>query len=481
MKKLDSLLIRSFIPPFILTFFIALFVLIMQFLWKYIDDIVGKGLELIYIVELIFYRSTALIPMALPVAILISAVMVMGNLAELFELASLKSAGIALIRIMRPLLIVVTFISIGSYLASNYLIPYSNLKFKSRLYDIRRQKPALSLDEGGFNHDFGGTVIRITEKADDNRTLNDVMIYDHSDNRGNVSQILAKKGEMFTTSDQRYLIMRLFNGQQYQELKPSSNEKQHNYEHFHTSFGEWEKIFDLREFDLKETDEKLFKSHQSMLSHRQLIVALDSLHVRKENRMDQLHTHVRPYFYHERISVDSVKKTSRPVIEKDSFVQEPEKFEDLVERSKLPFNYQKATTLARNVKNYTAAITADVPRMDRAIVEHQIEIHRKYALAFACFIFLFIGAPMGAIVRKGGFGWPILIAIIFFVFFIMMTIVGEKLAKEFVVSPMIGMWLSCIVLFPIGVFLTHKAMRDSKALNIDTYIAFLKNLLNIPS
>ncbi|MEM7105424.1 MAG: LptF/LptG family permease [Bacteroidota bacterium] len=476
MKRLDKLLATSFIPPFIMTFFIALFVLIMQFLWKYIDDIVGKGLEMIYIVELIFYRSTALIPMALPVAVLISSVMVMGNLAERFELASIKSAGIPLLRVMRPLLFLVSFIAVLSWLSSNYLIPYSNLQFKSRLYDIRRQKPTLSINEGSFNDDFGGTVIRIGNKLDDNRTLEDILIYDHSENRGNVSQIIAKKGEMYTTPDEQYLVMRLYNGQQYQELKPTDRTRLDRYEHFHTSFREWEKVFDMAEFDLKETDENLFKSHQSMLSLNQLNEAIDSIEVRKTERKEQLLTQVSSYFYHARLARDTLSKKKRPDVDTTLLSEVPPAFIEMLNQGNIGMNLQKSLTLARNVKNYTLSIKDDIPRLDKSIAEHEIEIHRKFSWAIACIIFLFIGAPMGAIVRKGGFGWPILISIIFFVFYVMLTIVGEKIAKEMVVSAVAGMWMPCLILFPISIFLTYKAMNDSKAFSMETYKMFLQSL-----
>ncbi len=475
LKKLDKLLIVSFIPPFILTFFIALFVLIMQFLWKYIDDIIGKGLDLSVIFELLFYRSTALIPMALPIAVLISSVMVMGNLAERYELASMKSAGIALLRVMLPLIFLVFGVSILSFISSDRLIPYSNLKFKSRLYDIRKQKPALNLEAGTFNDDFGETIIRIAEKSEDGKYLKDVLIYDHTSNRGNDNQIIAKKGEMYTTPNKRFLVMRLFDGNQYQELLPSTREEGDRYQHLRTSFKEWEKIYDMSEFDLNKTNEDLFKNHQSMLSTGQLLHNIDSISKRKETRRLQLNKHVKPFFYHRR-RPDSILTAMVDLVSKDSITHISTTFLNTIPKDKRITAINKGISLARNVKNYTRSITDDIPKIQKQITNYAIELHRKLSLAFACLIFLFIGAPMGAIVRKGGFGWPILIAIVFFVFFIILNIIGEKLAKELVVSAAFGMWMPCFVLAPIGMFLTYKAMRDSKLLNLDMYIAILQRI-----
>ena len=403
MKKLDQLLVISFIPPFIMTFFIALFVLIMQFLWKYIDDIIGKGLDIFLILELLFYLSTSLIPTALPIAVLISSVMVMGNLAERYELASIKSAGVPLLRTMMPLILLAVLISAGSFFCSNNIIPIANLKYKSRLYDIRKQRPALNLEEGNYNDDFGETIIRIEEKEPDNRTLHSIQIYDHSTNKGNDNQIIAKDGEMYSSADNRFLVLRLFDGHQYQELQPAKRQDADNYEHLRISFKEWEKIYDLSEFDLKRTNEELFKSHQSMLSTRQLLVAMDSLFEKREVRRKQLQAHAKPYFYiklHEdTLGKRPIKWNAAPSKLVDStgtgFIQ-------FIPKERRAQTYTKAITNTRNLKGYTKAVKDDLRRMQIALVKHENELHQKFSLAAACLIFLFIGAPMGAIVRKGG-------------------------------------------------------------------------------
>ena len=314
-KKIDRLVVTSFIAPFIATFFIALFVLIMQFLWTYIDDILGKGANLWILIELLSYLSMSLVPTALPVAVLISSVMVMGNMAENYELATLKSAGVPLLRVMFPLILITSVIAVFSFFCSNNIIPIANLKFKSRLYDIKRQKPTLNLEEGVFNDDFKNMVIHIGKKEDDNRTIHEVIIYDHNPyNNKKVCVITAKKGEMYTSTDQRFFIMNLFDGIQYQETKANNTQKEKSYPFVRTSFKKWNKIFDLSEFDIKETNTELFESHQTMLSAAQLKVAIDSLDRVIQEKRDNLALRLNRSF---RILKDSITTKQKEAAKKE--------------------------------------------------------------------------------------------------------------------------------------------------------------------
>ncbi|MEL6925806.1 MAG: LptF/LptG family permease, partial [Bacteroidota bacterium] len=299
MKKIDKYLLFSFLPPFVVTFFIALFVLIMQFLWVYIDDIIGKGVGVFLIIELIFYLSISLFPMALPIAVLISTVMVTGNLAEHYELSSFKSAGVPLLRVMRPLMVACGLVAVFSFFCANNLIPIANLKFKSRLYDIRKQKPTLSLDGGVFNYDFQGSVIHIGKKRNDERTIEQVKIYDHENStQGVSSQITAQTGEMYTTGDDRYFVMNLYGGTQYQEPTRDSKNKERK-PFIRTSFKEFNKVYDLSEFQLSRTNEELFKQHETMLSIPQLAASIDSIDIktreRKDNLVHQFNRHFLPW------------------------------------------------------------------------------------------------------------------------------------------------------------------------------------------
>lgn len=475
LKTLDKYLIKNFFPPLIMTFGIALFVLIMQFFWKYIDEIIGKGLSLWSIGELVFYLSMTLVPLALPIAILISSVMLMGNLSERYELASMKSAGIPLLRVMRPLIITCAMLTLVSFITGNYIIPYSNLKFQARLYDIRKQKPTLSLQEGVFNDDFKGYTIRIGKKGRDNRSIKDVLIYDQtSERRQDQIQVIAKDGEMYTTADQRFMVLELNDGKQYQEMSGASSAKK-NYPFVRTSFEKWEKIFDMSEFNINQTDEQLFKNHYQMMTGSQMLRSIDSLKKKVVEYKKTLAHNTKPYF-HFRRNTDTTNTFKR--IDTSGIVfQNIEDPIQLLEKRKQETARQKAGTLARRIKEYAYTANAGIERTEQSIAEHWVWFHRKISFALSCLVFIFIGAPMGAIIRKGGFGWPMLIAIFFFMFFIVLFMTGEKLAKEQVVAPFVGIYLPIFVLTPLSIFLTYKAMNDSQVFNMDIYKSAFKKLV----
>ncbi len=485
----------------------------MQFLWTYIDDIVGKGANFWMLVEILFYLSMALVPTALPIAVLISSVMVMGNLAERYELSSFKSAGVPLLRVMQPLMFVTLAVSIFSFFCSNNIIPLANLKFKSRLYDIRKQKPTLSLEQGVFNDDFKGFIIHIGKKGSDNISIEDVLIYDHNSyNRDKSSMILADRGEMYTTADRRYFVMNLLDGTQYKETQPSGSGKDKTYPFIRTHFEQWTKVFDLREFEINQTDENLFKSHQTMLSTAQLRLAIDSLDERVALKDATFNRFLRNHFQFSKDSTTqnkqeaATKKTKKAIskpqlLPKDSAKQaaaqkrkkthkgkrqkpvkqlipddwaEYESFLESIPPSQRSKYFNKAKSLARSIHGQAESTRRSLDRIGESRVKHIFELNLKFSMAAVCFIFLFIGAPMGAIVRKGGFGYPILIAIIFFMFYIVLNILCKKLAEGFVLHPVLASWTPCIILIPIGLTLTYRAMFDKKLLNVDSYTSFIR-------
>lgn len=472
------MLIKAFIPPFILTFFIALFVLVLQFLWKYIDEIVGKGLEFRIIMELIFYLSTSLFIIAMPIGVLVASVMVMGGLAERYELATIKSAGISLARVMRPLIVSGAVIGMLSFITANYVVPVSNLKFKSRLYDIRKQKPMLNIVPGRFIDEFRTTVLRVGEIDKDKNILRDVMIYDH-ENRKNDNLTIASWGEMYFTDNQQYMVMRLHDGKQYQEMQKSGGPS--DIEPFvRTSFETWEKIFDLSEFAFSQTDEELFKSHETMLSLRQLNTSLDTLHLRYRQQIEQQQDYAAHFFHFRKPASDSMGYYI-PV--NNSYYSE--KLFDNIDHSFVIYErgeyYRRAQTAARSMIGHIRSTLQTQLRLELNMNAHIREWHQKFSWAFACILFLFIGAPMGAIIRKGGFGWPMLVSIVFFVSYIMLGTIGRNMIGNQTVSPFIGSWLPVLVLLPIGIFLTYKAMTDSSILQVawlTKLMDFLSGLLN---
>ncbi len=486
---------KGFIPPFIVTFAIAMFVLLMQILWLYMDDLAGKGLGFFLVVELLAYKCVSLVPLALPLAILISSLMLMGGLAEHYELSSLKSAGIRLLRIMRPLLFYAVCAAVLSYLCSDYFIPQANLQFGSRMWDIQRQKPTLRLDEGVFNEDFDGFSIHIGKKATNNKDIEDIIIYNHSRSQTDqFNQTIAESGRMFPAANDQYFVMRLENGNQYMETDP---ENPNSYPFVRVSFKEWEKIFDLKEFQLQRTDEELFKSNRNMMTSRQLRQEADTIQLNIERRKLTLSNYLVSYFHG--MEKDSLEQDRQKAREKkeDEEKQEPQLLrtantqpeaipqeepvrvpvrktaivKDTVtmmqEMAKAPDHKKKiwmskAQTTARSIHNQSETARTSVLHMGENRIKVIYDMHMKYSMALVCVIFLFIGAPMGAIIRKGGFGYPILVAIIFFMLFIILTIFCRKIAEAFILPPSAAGWLPSIILLPVGIFLTRKAMNDSK-------------------
>lgn len=507
MKKLDKLVIQSFIPPFIMAFFIALFVLVMQFLWKFIDDIVGKGLTAFDLAELLFYRSLSLFPLALPIAVLLASVMVFGNMSEKYELSSLKSAGVSLIRVLFPAIVLSFTIAVFSFYCANTLIPISNLKFQSRLYDIRVQKPALNIEEGVFNEDFKGYAIHIGKKAPDNRKIGDILIFDNSpQTKGNLQLVSANSGEMFYTDDKQFFVMQLYDGYQYQEMENRPGEPGMPF--VRTHFREWVKEFDMSEFEMQDTDEKLFKSHHTMKSVRQLAHEIDTLAERREEILKRNYYDFSGMFKFQdtipqlnvpdaemmeeaieqkRLETDRTgrkrvhaAKTKPDISESNAplvvALRAMEEQKESASRFVSYFSPSDIRQFAQRGKQFASTVLANSERNQRIMQnlsmnrrKHIYEMHSKFSLAFVCIVFLFIGGPMGAIVRKGGYGYPLIISIFFFTTFIILNIMCKKLNESETLHPVLAAWAPCIVLGPIGVFLSIKAMNDSKLLDVDKY------------
>lgn len=455
-----------------MTFFIALFVLLMQFLWMYIDDLVGKGLEWYLIAELLFYASASLVSMALPLAILLSSIMTFGNLGENYELVALRGSGISLWRIMYPLIVVAIMTSIGAFYFSNNIIPIANLKMGTLLYDIRHQRPTMSLKPGVFYRGLRGYAIRTERKGEDEKSLYKVMIYDHTENKGNVKVIVADSGKMDFTHNERFMELTLHNGFSYHQQDNPSRESR-TYPHVQNEFEKELIRFDMSEFQLTRSNEEVFKDNYRMQSFGQLREDIDSLSAQYETRRGELGQNIKRNFKYAfpelRKSTDSLQASkigqpTTPITDPkyeilDNFSQH--------ERAKVA---STALNLARSVKAYVTSMREDGNIRRNRIARYRIEIHRKLTLSFACLVLFFIGAPLGAIIRKGGLGMPVIVSVIFFLLYYVISISGEKFAKEGVWSVEKGMWMSSIILLPIGMFLTYKATTDSSLFEIDAYV-----------
>ena len=563
-------MIRSFVGPFVVTFAISSFALMMQVIWVYLDDIAGKGLGFFTVIELLAYKCVGLVPLAMPLALLISCVMVLGGMAEHYELSSFKSAGTGLLRVMRMLIVFGILGGAVSFFCADYVIPAANLQFGSRMYDIQQKKPTLNMEPGVFNEDFSRFAIRLGERSSNGRDIADVLIYDHTRaGTGDLGQIIAATGEMYTENDGKAFVMKLYDGEQYTE-RQSKGKNRNALPFVRTSFETYTKVWDLSEFMLGETADELFKTNRSMLATWQLDVAIDSIDTDIKIRKQTVSNHLTSYLplvgrdttvYKEEfaprfddpedtaqdtaknnssirrevnginrrttissqvadslgeqttvpatrppstpsgiVRVDNTEQTRKlyanmrqeegPLVPLSVSQRRNQAFDkarqhqlvrrsapwpglasltDSLEQTAFTRVLNRARSASRSISSQAQSTNRILPGIRESRVKHVYDLHMKYSMALVCIIFVFIGAPMGAIVRKGGFGYPILVSVIFFVVFIILTIFCRKLAESFVVNGTIAGWLPCVLLFPISIWITRAAMNDTKIVSAEGF------------
>jgi lipopolysaccharide export system permease protein len=467
-KKLDKLIIKAFIGPFFATFFIALFVLVMQFFWLYIDDLVGKGLDILTLAHLTGLVAVNWVPLALPLALLLSSIMTFGNLGESFELVAIKSAGIPLLRFMQPLFIVTVFIAGISFLFANNIMPVAALKLNTLKYDIIVTKPAFDIKEGVFYDKIEGYVIKIGHKSKQGDTIKNVIIYEK--NFGLQDNSLVAESGIMKVAPGNKLEFDLKNGWRYQE---KGNRLTTNTEFIRLGFKEYKKILDLSSFKMSRTSDSAFKDNYKMLSVRQLGKTIDSLKRSNSYFEKRSSSEVSVYFTFPRYAdtgLVNIDPKTLPTIEH---------FDDVLPDSAKTSLRDRALIQLNTAKSNVDLIATDYENKQKDIISNQIEFHRKFTLSFACIILFLIGAPLGSIIRKGGLGTPLVFAVIFFVIFHLLNTFGEKFVKGQVMSPFTGMWLSTFVLIPIGSFLVYKAMKDSQLFNQEFYYRSFKKLRSI--
>ncbi len=463
MKKLDWLLIRSFLGPLAITFFLAVFVLLMQFLWKYIDDLVGKGLDLWVIFQLLFYASAVSIPMALPIATLFASIMTMGNFGEKYELVAMKAAGISLSRIMRPLTILSVLITISAFFLSNYAMPYATLKYKTLLVDVTKKKPVLSIKPNEYYAGLDNFIIRVQEKGKgkEENSLKGVLIYDHSDQMGNNNVTYAKKGKMYTTQDQRFLYLNLSNGYNYSEALQGNNYIKRPLNRLY--FKEQSRRFDLSSFAFTKTDEENYKDHYKMLNIHQLKYIEDSL----ENNLGEQRKMLTQRLFsrfpnYDKYFIDTLQTPKNNAL---SFYKS---FKRLSQQEK-KIIISLALQEARNT-NEEVIYNSQFQRTDEEFYHrHSIERHKKFTLSLACVLLFLIGAPFGSIIRKGGLGLPLVASVLIFVLYYILSMVGEKAVREGAMHVWVGMWGSTYILLILGIFLTLKATSDSPLFDMEIW------------
>jgi lipopolysaccharide export system permease protein len=461
-KKLDILILKAFIGPFLAALTISTFVLTMQFFWLYIDDLVGKGLDLLTILQLVGLVSVSTFTTALPLALLFSSIMTFGNLGESFELIAIKAAGIPLIRFMRPLFLFTIFLAGIAFLFSNNIIPVTQMKLTNLKYEIIIAKPAIDLKEGIFYDKIDGYVIKLGKKESNDSVMHNITIFEKrfglQDNL-----IMAESGVMRVSKNKKFLEFVMYNGWRYQERGARSTT---NTEFTRLYFKEYKKIFDLKSFQMNKSSDILYDP--KMLSVRQLSKAMDSLQNKDAYFIKKTNADVASYLkfmnFKDSSQLFTAKKNITPLKSFDKLIPD-----SLISSIQLTSGYQFSSLLY----NLTA-ISDTYKENKKASSLHGIEWHRKFTLSFACFVLFLIGAPLGSIIRKGGLGTPLVLAIIFFVLFFLLNNFGEKLAKSGQWDVFSGMWMSSIILIPIGLFLTYKAMRDSQLFNQEFYYRLLQ-------
>lgn len=467
-KKLDILIIRSFIGPFIAAFAISLFVLTMQFFWLYIDDLVGKGLDLWTVMKLVGLVALFWVPMALPLALLFSSIMTFGNLGETFELVAIKSAGIPLLRFMRPLMIIAILFCGLAFLFNNNIIPVTQLKLSALKYDIIVSKPAIDIKEGVFYDKIEGYVIKLGKKEKNDSIIHNVVIFEKKNGlQDNI--LLARDGVMRITSDKKFLEFILHNGWRYEEKGGRGTVKT---QFTRMGFSEYKKVFDLKSFQLNQSGDSSFYDPK-MLSLRQLNSAIDSIGNTDSMYTARIKRDVAPYLQFTHYLDTGWAHTDTMKLKRIS------NFMQLVPDSLKPNLVDAALSQIGNIKNNLNLQAEDSKNRRNSLLLHEIEWHRKFTLSVACLVLFLIGAPLGSIIRRGGLGTPLVFAVIFFVTFHLFNTFGEKFVKSDQASPFMGMWLSTFVLIPVGIFLTYKAMRDSQLFNQEFYYRAFKQLRKI--
>lgn len=439
----------------------------MQFLWCYLDDLVGKGLGFEVLGKLMFYTSITFVPMALPLAMLLSSLMCFGNLGEFYELVAMKASGISVWKIMRPLLIFSVVMSITAFVFSNNVLPVATLKSKVLLRDVRKQKMSFDIPEGMFYKGIDGYTIRAGKKSQDGNTLYDILIYDHTDYNGNSKVTTADSATMALSPSQTEIVFTLYHGFNYNEV---TDDKEYRVKRpFEKMLFDRQYIsFDISDFNMTESDEGSLKGHQSMLNINQLLVAIDSLEYTADERKDSYIKSFRQRLQH-LSSKNNVKNETNRNEDADTLTVYKWPLLDNFSKKEQRSIVNMAITATNNqIDNINLNIN-EFERQETNIRKHEQVLHEKFSLSVACMLFFFIGAPLGAIIRKGGLGLPIVISVIFFVIYYVITITSQRVAISGDIPVSVGVWLSSIILLPIGIFLTIKATTDSALLDKESW------------
>lgn len=481
MKKLDKLVLMTFWGPFFITMSVVVFVFLMRIMIFYIDDFVSKDLGLLDYAQLFFFFSLITVPTALPLAMLLSSLMAFGNLGEFFELTAIKSAGISVVRAMAPLFIVAVGISIFSFYFNDRISPWANLKGYSLLYDIKTTKATLKIKEGIFYNDLPGYSIKV-EKKEENGKLIGMVIYKHNNRSyelGNTEIILADSGRMYSINDNRYLVIELYNGTHYTEVAAANGSRPsyisspgaatavvRNFQR--DAFDHFKQIESLSSFGMKRTDEGQFKYHEFMKNIGDLTSTADSLRKSYNETQKNLVPGSQQYYsYNYKTGTDQKIKAGKWI---DSLLAKP--VSDSLKKEILTNTKNASNSMLSYVNLQADYMQTKLKEANK----YELEKHHKFTNALSCLIMFLIGAPLGAIIKKGGFGVPVLISIVFFILLYVLTNQGDKWVKEGLLGVSVGAWMANTVLFLTGLYFVDRARSDSRLFEMDVYQMFIKRI-----
>ena len=466
-KKLHTLTIRSFLPPFFATLFISVFLLFLaQIVITYLDDFIGKGLKTTDLLKLFTYAWIAIIPQCIPLAVLLASIMSFGNMAENYELAAMKSSGLSLFKIVKAVFILVLVLAGLTFLFNNFILPVVHLKSTTLLYDIRQKKPAVNIKEGIFYNAIDNYSLRVGKKSPKKDILYDLYIYDHSSHRGNTIQMYSQSGKITTTADTSALVLILRDGNRYEEDIDENNPSKRTFSQL--NYKQLQVNIPLEDFKMKRTNEELFKGHGEMLNVWQIDSVIDSTKRILNRRTDNIKSQSLVSFY---------SRTASNLINKDSFPHvNVTAFYDSLKTDQFNLAIQNAQNISRtaasNIDNYSVGMDSEDGQMRQYIMEW----HKKIVVCFACIVLFFIGAPLGAIIKKGGLGLPVIVSVVFFLAYYILTEMFNSLAMDSILPPWQALWAPLAIFLPISVFLTIKAANDSVIFDVTIYYTWASKL-----
>lgn len=474
MKKIDKLFVKSFTGPFILTTAVVVFIFLMRFLMMYFSDFIGKDLGYDVFIKLFFYFSLITVPTALPLATLLATLMCFGNFGEHSELTAMKSAGIPLKRLIRPTLILSLLIAIGSFFYNNQINPWANLKGYSLLHDVRTTKMTLNIQEGVFYKEIPGYKIKVQKKFPDGKTLKNIIVYDHTSNDGNKNVTIADSGKMYTMYNGNYLVFELFNGRNYIENSNGFN----NYDETQFTKNSFKKnrvVFSLESFGIKRTNEDQFKYHEYMKNISELNQKIDSSQIDIDKNIDQQTEQImsqNTYIFRKNIKTDT--NNTKPIVITGAFVAK--RLSELKNSYRLEESEEYALSQIRNMKSQIETDIMIIQNKKKEMWRADVEKWHKYTMAFSCIVFFIIGSALGSIIKKGGFGMPVLLSISIFIFYYVLMQLGDKYAKEGIIPVLVGVWIPNFILLILGIVLQKKASNDARLFENDTYQRFFENI-----